>query len=106
MRTTKGEKLWISNSEQADLFFVFANAIPSQGYKGITCFVVDKNGKQLTSGCFPAVTLDLGVGTPLGRRWVPVSYWNIAKTICHARLPVTDAIRANLFKNCSMDDVG
>lgn len=42
--TIQGEKLWISNAEQAELFFVFANVDPSKGYKGITCFVVEKGG--------------------------------------------------------------
>lgn len=40
--TIEGEKLWISNSEQADVFFVFASVDPSLGYKGITCFIVEK----------------------------------------------------------------
>ena len=38
----QGEKQWISNAKEADIFFVFANADPSKGYKGITCFVVEK----------------------------------------------------------------
>lgn len=40
--TISGEKLWISNAEHAGLFLVFANADPSLGYKGITCFAVPK----------------------------------------------------------------
>ena len=36
-----GRKLWITNAAEAGLFLVFANADPSQGYKGITCFVVE-----------------------------------------------------------------
>lgn len=43
---SQGEKLWISNAEQAELFFVFANVDPSKGYKGITCFVVEKGGQR------------------------------------------------------------
>lgn len=39
---SQGEKLWISNAEQAEIFFVFASVDPSKGYKGITCFVVEK----------------------------------------------------------------
>lgn len=37
-----GSKQWISNSKEADLFLVFANANPEKGYKGITCFLVEK----------------------------------------------------------------
>lgn len=38
-----GSKMWISNSDIAGLFIVMANANPSAGYKGITCFLVDRN---------------------------------------------------------------
>ncbi|KAK6756402.1 hypothetical protein RB195_014674 [Necator americanus] len=38
-----GTKLWISNAGHASFFLVFANADPSKGYKGITCFLVDRN---------------------------------------------------------------
>ncbi|ORX62739.1 acyl-CoA dehydrogenase NM domain-like protein [Hesseltinella vesiculosa] len=38
-----GSKMWITNSGEADVFLVFANVDPSKGYKGITCFVVDKS---------------------------------------------------------------
>lgn len=34
---------WISNSGEADTFLVFANVDPSKGYKGITCFVMNKD---------------------------------------------------------------
>ena len=34
---------WISNSEQADTFVVFANVKPEDGYKGITAFVMSKD---------------------------------------------------------------
>jgi short-chain 2-methylacyl-CoA dehydrogenase len=37
-----GRKLWITNAHEADLFLVFANAAPAQGYKGITCFLVER----------------------------------------------------------------
>ncbi|CAO3637497.1 unnamed protein product [Mucor fragilis] len=37
-----GSKMWITNSGEADIFLVFANVDPSKGYKGITCFVVEK----------------------------------------------------------------
>ncbi|EDV29877.1 uncharacterized protein TRIADDRAFT_20131 [Trichoplax adhaerens] len=36
-----GRKLWITNAEKADLYLIMANAAPEQGYKGITCFIVD-----------------------------------------------------------------
>ncbi|ORZ25459.1 acyl-CoA dehydrogenase/oxidase [Absidia repens] len=38
-----GSKMWITNSGEADIFLVFANTDFSKGYKGITCFVVDKS---------------------------------------------------------------
>ncbi|CAH2322816.1 short branched chain specific acyl-dehydrogenase, mitochondrial [Pelobates cultripes] len=38
-----GSKMWISNSEQAGVFLVMANANQSAGYKGITCFIVPKD---------------------------------------------------------------
>lgn len=33
---------WITNSAEAGIFLVFANVDPSKGYKGITCFALDK----------------------------------------------------------------
>jgi short/branched chain acyl-CoA dehydrogenase len=39
--TLNGEKLWISNSREAGVFLVFANANPSLKHKGITAFMVD-----------------------------------------------------------------
>ncbi|KAI7894579.1 acyl-CoA dehydrogenase/oxidase [Mucor mucedo] len=38
-----GSKMWITNSGEADIFLVFANVDPSKGYKGITCFIVEKS---------------------------------------------------------------
>lgn len=38
-----GRKLWITNSAEAGLFLVFANANPEVGYKGITCFLVERD---------------------------------------------------------------
>ena len=38
-----GRKLWISNAAEAGLFLIFANVNPAAGYKGITCFVVERN---------------------------------------------------------------
>ena len=37
-----GTKMWITNSGEADIFLVFANVDFDKGYKGITCFVVEK----------------------------------------------------------------
>lgn len=37
-----GRKLWITNSAEAGLFLLFANANPDAGYKGITCFLLEK----------------------------------------------------------------
>ncbi|XP_075072188.1 short/branched chain specific acyl-CoA dehydrogenase, mitochondrial isoform X2 [Mixophyes fleayi] len=64
-----GSKMWISNSEQAGVFLVMANADLSAGYRGITCFIVprdtegfhigkkeDKLGLRASSTC--ALTFD------------------------------------------------
>ncbi|TPX31134.1 hypothetical protein SmJEL517_g05443 [Synchytrium microbalum] len=40
--TISGSKMWITNSGEAEIFLVFANVDPSKGYKGITCFIVEK----------------------------------------------------------------
>ncbi|XP_062330747.1 short/branched chain specific acyl-CoA dehydrogenase, mitochondrial-like isoform X1 [Osmerus eperlanus] len=45
-----GSKMWISNAEQAGVFLVMANVNPSAGYKGITCFIVDKDTEGLHIG--------------------------------------------------------
>jgi alkylation response protein AidB-like acyl-CoA dehydrogenase len=37
-----GQKLWITNGGEAEIFIVFANVDPSAGYKGITAFIVEK----------------------------------------------------------------
>jgi alkylation response protein AidB-like acyl-CoA dehydrogenase len=37
-----GRKLWITNSHEADVFIVFANANPEAGYRGITAFLVER----------------------------------------------------------------
>lgn len=38
-----GNKLWITSANEAKVFIVFANVDPSQGYKGITAFVVERD---------------------------------------------------------------
>ncbi|MBS1107836.1 MAG: Acyl-CoA dehydrogenase [Deltaproteobacteria bacterium] len=37
-----GRKLWVTNGGEAELFLVFATVDPGAGYKGITCFVVER----------------------------------------------------------------
>lgn len=37
-----GSKMWITNGKEAGVYLVFANVDHSKGYKGITCFVVDR----------------------------------------------------------------
>jgi alkylation response protein AidB-like acyl-CoA dehydrogenase len=38
-----GQKLWITNANEADLFIVFATVDKAQGYKGITAFLVERS---------------------------------------------------------------
>jgi short/branched chain acyl-CoA dehydrogenase len=38
-----GQKLWITNAVEAELFILFATVDPALGYKGITAFVVEKS---------------------------------------------------------------
>lgn len=38
-----GRKLWITNAAEAGLFLLFANCNPEAGYKGITCFAVERD---------------------------------------------------------------
>ena len=37
-----GRKLWITNGGEAGAYFVFANANPEAGHRGITCFLVER----------------------------------------------------------------
>jgi butyryl-CoA dehydrogenase/short/branched chain acyl-CoA dehydrogenase len=37
-----GRKLWITNAAEADIFLVFATVDPAAGYKGITCFLIER----------------------------------------------------------------
>ena len=37
-----GQKLWITNGTEAEIFILFANANPEAGYRGITAFIVEK----------------------------------------------------------------
>jgi len=45
-----GSKSWISNSIEADLFVVFANAAPEKKHKGITAFIIEKSNPGLSLG--------------------------------------------------------
>ena len=45
-----GRKLWITNAAEAGLFLVFANANPEAGYKGITCFLIERNSEGFSVG--------------------------------------------------------
>jgi alkylation response protein AidB-like acyl-CoA dehydrogenase len=45
-----GRKLWITNGNEADMFIVFANVNPDQGYRGITAFIVDRGTPGFTVG--------------------------------------------------------
>jgi len=45
-----GRKLWITNAAEAELFIVMANADPSQGYRGITSFLVERNSPGFSVG--------------------------------------------------------
>src|SRR5260370_20714174 len=38
-----GQKLWITNAYEADVFIVFANANPNAGYKGSTAFLNERD---------------------------------------------------------------
>ncbi len=41
--TINGRKLWITNAQEAGLFLLFATVDPSAGYKGITCFLIERD---------------------------------------------------------------
>ncbi|HZH34849.1 MAG TPA: acyl-CoA dehydrogenase [Pyrinomonadaceae bacterium] len=45
-----GQKLWITNGNEAEIFIVFANVAPEQGYKGITAFLVEKGFEGFSVG--------------------------------------------------------
>ncbi|HEV8589990.1 MAG TPA: acyl-CoA dehydrogenase [Pyrinomonadaceae bacterium] len=38
-----GQKLWITNGKEAEIFVLFANSNPDAGYRGITAFLIEKN---------------------------------------------------------------
>lgn len=45
-----GQKLWITNGNEAEIFIVFATIDPDAGYKGITAFIVEKGFEGFTVG--------------------------------------------------------
>ncbi len=45
-----GQKLWITNGAEAELFIVFATMDPDAGYKGITAFLVEADTSGFTVG--------------------------------------------------------
>jgi alkylation response protein AidB-like acyl-CoA dehydrogenase len=45
-----GQKLWITNGNEAEIFVLFANANPEEGYRGITAFVVEKGFEGFSVG--------------------------------------------------------
>jgi alkylation response protein AidB-like acyl-CoA dehydrogenase len=45
-----GQKLWITNGNEAEIFIIFANVNPDLGYKGITAFVVERDFEGFTVG--------------------------------------------------------
>ena len=45
-----GQKLWITNGNEADIFIAFANVNPEAGYRGITAFVVERGAAGFTVG--------------------------------------------------------
>jgi len=45
-----GQKLWITNGAEAGLYIVFANTDFSQGYKGITAFLVERDFEGFSVG--------------------------------------------------------
>ena len=45
-----GQKLWITNGNEAEIFIVFATIDTEAGYKGITAFIVEKGFEGFTVG--------------------------------------------------------
>jgi alkylation response protein AidB-like acyl-CoA dehydrogenase len=45
-----GQKLWITNGNEAEIFLIFATIDPEAGYKGITAFIVEKGFEGFTVG--------------------------------------------------------
>jgi butyryl-CoA dehydrogenase/short/branched chain acyl-CoA dehydrogenase len=45
-----GQKLWITNGKESNLFIIIATVDPAAGYKGITAFIVEKDFPGFTVG--------------------------------------------------------
>ena len=45
-----GEKLWITNGNEAEIFIFFATIDPDAGYKGITAFIIEKQFEGFSVG--------------------------------------------------------
>ena len=45
-----GQKLWITNGNEAEFFVLFATVDPAAGYKGITAFIVEKSFEGFSVG--------------------------------------------------------
>jgi len=45
-----GQKLWITNGNEANIFIVFANVNPDEGYRGITAFIVERGIEGFSTG--------------------------------------------------------
>ena len=45
-----GRKLWITNAAEAEIFLLFATIDPAAGYKGITCFIVERGMQGFSVG--------------------------------------------------------
>jgi alkylation response protein AidB-like acyl-CoA dehydrogenase len=45
-----GQKLWITNGNEAEIFVLFATSNPEEGYKGITAFIVEKGFEGFAVG--------------------------------------------------------
>src|SRR4029079_5871355 len=45
-----GQKLWITNGNEAEVFVLFATVDPEAGYKGITAFLVEKQFEGFSVG--------------------------------------------------------
>ena len=45
-----GQKLWITNGNEAEIFIMFATVDPEAGYRGITAFIVEKSFEGFAVG--------------------------------------------------------
>ena len=46
----EGQKLWITNGDEAGIYIVFANVDPDAGYRGITAFLVNRDADGFSVG--------------------------------------------------------